>query len=337
MTFRHLLSWKPLFFDGLLPPLRRLGPARCDAALRALGRGLAAWPPRGRELAEAIERTGEALGAGWDAGATRGDVAANVPRFLARDYPLQGATDAEVFSRFEVRGREHLDAALATGRGVLLLGSHLGDYMGLVHWLHRRRVGFRLFVQRPKHVSRELLRRFEDDEGPHPQSGLFVRRRMPPSEAAAHLLRAYSALRDGVALYLCGDIPWASRGARPGRFLGRDRTFLSVWADLAALTGAPVLPMFCTRLPGGRSSLTIDAPWGVPPGGEDAAVSRFLARLESEIVAHPADAVAYLTWPCYRTAGEGAGSAAPFGDRRGARCLPIPALSAAGAARGGGR
>jgi lauroyl/myristoyl acyltransferase len=299
VSLRHLLSWKPLFFDVLLPALRRLGPARCDAALGGLGRLLAAWPPRGRVLASALERAGRALGADWDPTTTRTALAANIPRFLARDCPLDGAPDAEVFARFDVRGAEHLDAALAAGRGAILLGGHLGAYLAAVHWLDRRGVPLRLFVQRPRHVSGELQRRFDRDDGPHPQAGLFLRRGLSPAEAADRILRARAALRDGHAVYLCGDIPWASGNARPGRLLGHRRRFLAVWADLAVLARAPVVPLFCTHRPGGRFALTIDPPWSLSPGSEDAAVARYLERLEAEIAAHPADAVAHLLWPGY--------------------------------------
>lgn len=299
MTLRHFLSWKPLFFDLLVPALRGLGPSRCDAALGGLGRLLAAWPPRGRALAAALDRARGALGAEWDREATRAALAANIPRFLARDYPLEGVSDAEVGARFDVSGAGHLDAALAGGRGAILLGSHLGGYLAALHWLDRRGVALRLLVQRPWHVSAELQRRFDRPDGPHPQSGLFLRRRLPPEEAAARILRARDALRDNLAVYVCGDIPWTSCNARTGRLLGHRRPFLAIWADLAALTRSPVLPLFCTHRPGGRFALTIDPPWSVAAGAEDAAVVRYLERLEAEIAAHPADAIAHLLWPGY--------------------------------------
>ena len=67
MTLRHLLSWKPLFYEALLPALRRLGPARGDAALGLLGR-LAdlAWLPRRREVDRGMARARPLLGADAD-------------------------------------------------------------------------------------------------------------------------------------------------------------------------------------------------------------------------------------------------------------------------------
>jgi hypothetical protein len=75
-----------------------------------------------------------------------------------------------------------------------------------------------------------------------------------------------------------------------------------VWADLSAISGAPVVPMFCLHQPGGRYALIFD-----PPSHPDpiSAVPRYLARLESLIAAHPGEAVAHLTWPCYQLAHEG--------------------------------
>lgn len=299
MTLRHIFCWKSLFYEALLPAARRLGPACADAILAGLGRSSLAWPPRRRALFESLTRARGALGAGWDPRDERTGLAAAVPRFLARDYPLEGTTPDQLAARFEVRGFEHVEATLARGRGVVLLGSHLGGHMAGLHWLYRREVPLRLLVQRPRHVSPTLQRRFDHADGPHPQPALFLRRGLPPGAAAERLLRARAALRDGMAVYLAGDIPWPGPNARPGLLLGESHAFLSIWADLAVLSRVPVIPMFCTHLPGGRYELTFDPPWTLAAGSESAAVARYLERLEAEVAAHPADAVAYLTWPCY--------------------------------------
>lgn len=303
---RHLLSWKSLFYLVLLPALRRLGPARADAALAALGRLTGAVvPPRRRELARAADRVRAGLAhpaAGRESpAALRADLAASVARHLARDYLLEGASDSDLAARFDVSGFEPVAERLGQGRGVLILACHLGAHLAGVHWMVRRGLPIRLLVQRPRHVSPTLDRWFDHLEpgDPYPQSAFFLRRGLPPAEAAARVLRARDALRAGRAVYLNGDIPWSPPAGRPGRLLGVDRTFLGLWADLAVLAGVSVVPVFATHRPGGRYALTFDPPFTVPPRGQGAAVARYLARLDAAIAEAPHEAIPHLTWPAY--------------------------------------
>jgi phosphatidylinositol dimannoside acyltransferase len=298
VTFRHLLSWKSLFYDGLIPALRALPPAQADAVLGGLGRVVAKWPARRLELVRALERVKRSAGADWNVRETLPRLEANVPRFLARDRPLDGADDAQFAARFEVQGEEHLREALAQGRGVILAGCHLGAHLSAPHWVYRQGLPLRMLIQRPRHVSKLLDARFDAD-GPNPQSGFFLRRHLTPDEASKRIFRTRTALREGTIVYLKADVPWAGPNTRPGRLLGYSRTFQSLWAEFAALFRAPVVPVFCTHLPGGRYALTFDPAWTVRRGEETEVVTRYLARLEAQILANPADAVAHLLWPCY--------------------------------------
>ena len=299
ISLRRALSWKSWFYRVVVPGLRRLGPARTDAALGWLGRAVVACRPGlRREIARSVARTRATLGATWDEPRTRRALAEHLGRIAARDLPLDGLADPAVLARFEVTGRDHLAEALALGRGAIVVGSHLGAHLPALGWLDRQGVPLRLLVQRPRHVSAGLHRVF-DREGPHPQAEFSLRRAMTPAEGAARVLRARAALRAGMMVYLGGDILWPGPNCRPGRLLGCDRTFLAVWADLAALAEAPVVFLFAAHEPGGRYALTLDPPRIVAPGGEDAAVAAFLGRLEAEIRLHPADAAAYLLWPCF--------------------------------------
>jgi lauroyl/myristoyl acyltransferase len=296
---RRVLSWKFVFYDLLLPALRMLGPTRCDAILGLLGRAaMAIRPRRRRRFRASLQRASVALDADWSIEATWPALAANTARFLGRDYPLDRQSDEAVLSRFEVRGYERLRATLDDGRGAILVGSHLGAHIAGVHWLFRRGVSVRLLVQRPRHVSRELNRRF-DARGPHPQSEMFLRRDLSRAGAVDRVFRARSALRDGLAVYLNGDIPWTGPNTCACRLLGRPQRFLAVWTELAVLTSAPVFLVFCTHLPGGRFSLEIEAMGHLRAGEEEAAVADYLKQLEARIAASPADAVAHLGWPCY--------------------------------------
>lgn len=298
MTFRHLMSWKPLFYDGLIPALRVLPPAQADAVLGGLGRIVAQWPPRQAELLRSLERVKRSAGADWDVRVALRGLEANIPRFLARDRPLDGANDAEFFARFDVRGEEHLHAALDRGRGVILAGSHLGAHLSAPHWVYRKGLPLRMLIQRPRHVSRLLDARFDED-GPNPQSGFFLRRHLTPDEASKRVFRTRSALREGTIVYLKADVPWTGPNTRPGRLLGYPRSFQSLWAEFAALFQTSVVPVFCTHRPGGRYALTFEPAWTVRKGEVSEIVGRYLARLEREILANPSDAVAHLLWPCY--------------------------------------
>jgi lauroyl/myristoyl acyltransferase len=204
---------------------------------------------------------------------------------------------------------------LSQNRGVVIVGSHLGAHVSAHHWLYRRGVPLRLLVQRPRHVSKDLHARFDREEV-HPQSSFFLRRAMTPAESVERLLRARAALREGMAVYLSGDILWPGPNCRSGRLLGVDRTFLAIWADLAAHARSPAVFLFAEHRPGGRYALTFSPPRTVEPGGEDAAVASFLRTLEAEIIANPADAVAYLLWPCFGPPAASIATACPRIGRR---------------------
>jgi lauroyl/myristoyl acyltransferase len=300
----------------LLPALRALGPAWGDGILGGLGRlALALQPRRRARFRSALRRAGAALDADWSIRAIWPELAANTARFQARDYPLDRQSDEAVLSRFDVRGYERLHVAMARGQGAILVGSHLGAHIAGVHWLYRRGVPLRLLVQRPRHVSSELNRRF-DAPGPHPQAGLFLRRDLSPGVAVERILRARAALRDGLAIYLNGDIPWSGPNTCPGRLLGRPQRLLAIWTELAVLTRAPVFLVFCTHALAGRFALEIEPLGWLRPGEEAVAVADYLRQLESRIANSPADAVAHLVWPCYEPRPHGAPASTSTRTRR---------------------
>ena len=298
---RRILSWKFVFYELLLPVLRGIGPRRGDSILGFLGwLAMVVRPGRGRKLCTALERACVALDADWSIETTWPALAANTARFVARDYLLDCQTDADVLGRFDVRGYERLRTTLSDGRGAILVGSHLGAHIAGVHWLFRRGLPLRLLVQRPRHVSTELNRRF-DAGGIHPQAEMFLRRDLSPAVAVERVFRARCALRDGLAIYLNGDIPWSGPNTCPGRLLGRPQRLLAIWTELAVLTGTPVFFVFCTHLPAGRFALEIEAMGHLRPGEEETAVADYLKQLEARIASSPADAVAHLVWPCYQS------------------------------------
>lgn len=294
-------SWKFAFYDLLLPSLRVLGPARADWVLDRLGRAAARLiPGRRKRLQRALGRVRQTLALERPVEALWPDLAAGSVRFLARDYLLDIRDDEAALRRFEVSGQERLREAIAAGRGVLLVGGHLGAHLAGLHWLLRTGLPVSAMVQRPPHISGVLSRLFDARLARGREHDLFLRRESTPAAAVELLLRARAVLRKGQAVYACGDIPWHGRNCRPGRLLGRDDSFLSIWADLAALMRVPVFDVFCDYLPGGRYRLEISAASQVRTGEEALAVAAFLERLEARIVRDPSQAVAHLLWPCYQ-------------------------------------
>lgn len=298
MTLRRLLSWKTLFYDALLPTIGRLGPARADSVLSALGRIVHAWPGKKRNLVCALTRAQAAFHADWEPQELASRLAATIPRYLARDYPLALFTPQQWKSQFDVEGFEHLLDTLGRGKGAIVLGCHLGAHLAGVHWLYRQDIPLRLLVQKPSHIS-HILRRKLEETGPHEQARLFLKRGLSSEEAVDRLIRARAALRDGLAVYLNGDIPWLGPNTQPARLMGSHHPFLSIWTNLAVLTKAPVIVVFTSFLPNGRYSIRFDQPWTIRPGEEAEAVKTYLHRLEMEIAAQPTDAVAHLLWRCY--------------------------------------
>ena len=188
---RRIFCWKFAFYELFLPLLRTLGPRSSDAVLRRLGQILTlVWPGRRARLRNSLMKARDALDLDGSVEDLWPDLAASTARFLARDYTLDCRSDAAVFARFEVLGIEHLERALAAGQGVILVGCHLGAYIAGLHWLFRKRLPVRALVQRPKHVSRELARWFDNAQGPYAQAEMSLRRNLPPAAAAELLCRA---------------------------------------------------------------------------------------------------------------------------------------------------
>lgn len=299
---RRVFTWKFYFYEVLLPSLRHLGPARADRAIAAMGRlGARLRPGRRAALREAARRINAELKRDGDPPTDWRTLAESAARFTARDYALNAADDALISARFDVTGLEAVEAAMARGGGAILVGSHFGAHVAGMHWLFRFGPPARALVQRPKHVSAALSELFDRAGDGYAQSDFFLRSNQSPSTAVERMLQARSALRDGLALYLNGDVVWDGANTRVCRLLGLEHPFLAIWTDLAAITRAPVFFVFCKHLPGGRFALDFEPLDELARGQADRALSAYMRAVEARVAADPAEAIAYLTWPCYTT------------------------------------
>jgi lauroyl/myristoyl acyltransferase len=195
----------------------------------------------------------------------------------------------------EIRGREHLEAALAEGKGAILCGAHLGSHIGAFSLLHAS--GFPLTTigrwdwKYDASVS-STERRFWD---------LVYARRVLRHRQRPHIepwpgriqvaVQAASALRGNEVVAICSDAP-PLHAERPRTievpFLGRQARLLPGVVTLARLTGAPVLMAFVHRSADYRHQvLEISAP--VPMEGETAtAFGHCVAAIDAAIRTNPA-------------------------------------------------
>ena len=196
----------------------------------------------------------------------------------------------------EVRGREHLDAALAAGQGAILCSAHCGSYLCAFSLLHAS--GYPVTT-----IGRWWWN--------YPPGGFSAVRRMWDLVYARRVLRhrqrpniepwpgrvqvavqAAAVLGANEVVTICSDAP--PLDAEQSRaievpFLGRQARLLPGVVTLARLTGAPVLMLTMRRMPDYRHQvLEISPP--VPMDGDTAAAfGRCAAAMDAAITANPAD------------------------------------------------
>jgi KDO2-lipid IV(A) lauroyltransferase len=145
-------------------------------------------------------------------------------------------------ARIEIEGREHLDAALSSGKPVLFFGAHLGSWE--LPPVTAAILNFRVnsFYRAPNNPL--LL-------------NLFTTRNTPGElipKGAAGAKRAFALLKKGENLGILVDQKLNDGIAVP--FFGRDAMTSTALAEFALRFDAPMIPIRCTRLPGVRFKLT---------------------------------------------------------------------------------
>ncbi len=241
---------------------------------------------------------GRALGWGWyrllpiRRGVARQNVARALPELNAAQreavvagmYRHLGLTFVELlrFGRAQrlreglrVEGLEHLRAACEAGRGVLVLSAHLGNWELLV------RAG--ALAERPLWVVTKQL------SSSLAQAAWRVLRRggpgLLPAKGSARAIVAALGRGEIVGYVLDQHMPPGLAIRAP--FFGIDAATSPDLARLAALTGAPVLPVFTWREAEGHC-LSIGAPLEVERGADPAiATVQFNEVIEAAVRAHP--------------------------------------------------
>jgi phosphatidylinositol dimannoside acyltransferase len=180
-------------------------------------------------------------------------------------YPHLSLREMEEY--FPLRGQEHLDAALACGRGVMILLSHLGANQMIMPAL-----GFRGY--RINQVSRAAQAENDEYQGRH-LSPLFrkiiqLQRSYEESLPARHidvasgLRRIFRKLKANEIVAVAGDGRFGTEWV-PHSFLGRPASFSPGPWLIAHRTKALLLPIFVLRPESGfKYQVSIEPPLALP-------------------------------------------------------------------------
>ena len=196
----------------------------------------------------------------------------------------------------EIRGREHLDAALAGGKGAILCSAHFGSHISVSSLLHTggyplTTIGRWYWKYEDGYTAAE--RKFWE----FVYARRVLRHRQRPNiepwpgrlQVAA---QAAAALRGNELVTICSDAePLESDRPRAVEvpFMGRPAMLMPGVVTLARLTGAPVLMAFTHRTADYRHQvLEISAPVSMQ-GDTATAFGRCVAAIETEIRTRPAN------------------------------------------------
>lgn len=299
---RRWVNGRRFLLRRILPFLRLLPLPLASRMIAGIGKAEYRMLAELRETFHvAVARASQALNCSWDVPAISEELAGNHIRWRTRDMLLDGVPDRRVGQLVQVAGRDFLDTARAQDRGVIILACHYGSHLMPAHWLFREQYPLRFYMERPKHVSRYMARKFESD-GPLGQDKLFISRKADPAGSAGSILRASRILKSGMLVYLAGDVRWTGPHTQPARFMGRLYTFSATWVNLAALTGAPVVPVFCQMRQDGIYQIEFRTPLQVPSDAVKAGqagvwVQDYIRMLEEQVRRYPSNSNEYFFWP----------------------------------------
>jgi len=196
----------------------------------------------------------------------------------------------------EIRGREHLDAALAGGKGAIICSAHFGSYVCAFSLLHASgfpvtTIGRWWWNYTPGETP--AVKRFWDFIYARRVLRYRQRPNIEPWPGRVQVaLQAAAVLRGNEVVTICSDAPPLESDLTRTitvPFLGHQARLLPGIVDLARVTGAPVLLAFAHRTADYRHQvLEISPP--VPMHSETTAVfGQCAAAMDAAIRAHPAE------------------------------------------------
>ena len=179
---------------------------------------------------------------------------------------------------FEIEGLEFYKKALALGRGVVLVTSHLGswEYLAFLFYLTETRCSVVVKSLKNPHIDyRVNLARKKTNLNP-----------IAKKDSIRSVLKELKN-RNTVAILID---QWAGHEGVWQKFFGEETSTTSLPARLAKRTGAALLPAFCLRQPGGKYKIIIHPPLVAnfsEEKSEEVITKRLNETLEGMILRYP--------------------------------------------------
>lgn len=215
-------------------------------------------------------------------------------RMMFEFFRLPHLTRHELLHAIEVEGREHLEQAVARGRGVVITCTHIGNWelaaVVLAHW------GYTLHAVAGVQISRWLAGAVRDTK-----TELAIHT-VSPEDGFRKLLRALEH-NDLVALMVDGDI--FRHGTRVD-FFGRELNFPTGPGVLSQRTGALIICGYCERTAPGRFRIVMEPPLDPATFPDTASLLAAVARTSERHIREHVD-----QWCIFRSLWEGAPATAP--------------------------
>lgn len=204
------------------------------------------------------------------------EAAANMGRLLAEHARL-GRLWPE--GRIEIEGAEHGAAAVLSGKPLISITCHTGNWEAIASAAHAFRLPFAVVYRPPRSA---LERRLAAEA--RARTGL---RLLPPGlGSAVEALKILEERREILGFF----VDESARGELMGPRLGRPPTRrgnMAIAIRLALRTGADILPVWSERLPGPRFRVVVQPPLPLARegGDEDSLLAQNLPVLDSALEA----------------------------------------------------
>jgi len=190
--------------------------------------------------------------------------------------------------RVKISGLDEFKKHHKAGKGIILLGTHYG--LPAVSFSVFPRLGFKNFytIIGEKGAESVKFKGLREDRKPK----LLVFKRGGESDAFSMLFEAKELLEKGNILHLLGDGSHG-RASHNFNFLGKVRGYRATFAELALLTGSPIIPVFITPVKG-KIKVDICSPLDLSDTGTDreervqSIVQQYSDLLEEKWMGNPA-------------------------------------------------